>query len=172
LDAYGDFDTYISIQRYCFFNKGGDYNYATSVELPGFMTEVVFAGYLEIPDSVYNDPKLKDNKHIYGPGGCKLVSSANIEGIYCHREKINEFGERLNFFKMPPSFTCIIKVKTRTYVKEAIQRLNKIDEDPRIPMMFDQTTNSGLNHVLFRCHDEENDISKGARGPYGFQEYG
>jgi hypothetical protein len=101
-----------------------------------------------------------------------LISSSNIEGVYCHREKINEFGERLNFFKMPPSFTCVLKVKTRTYVKEAIQRLNLIDEDPRIPMMFDHTPSSGLNHVLFRCEPEEKDISKGARGPYGFQEYG
>jgi hypothetical protein len=57
LDAYGDFDTYVSITRFCFFNKGGDYNYAQSIELPGFMTEVVFAGYLEIPDSVYSDPR-------------------------------------------------------------------------------------------------------------------
>lgn len=91
------------------------------------MTEVVFAGYLEINDSVYNDPGLHDKQHIYGPKGCKLISSSNIEGVYCHREKINEFGEKLNFFKMPPSFTCVVKVKTRTYVKEAIQRLNMID---------------------------------------------
>jgi glycogen debranching enzyme len=73
---------------------------------------------------------------------------------------------------MPPSFTCVIKVKTRTYVKEAIQRLNQMDEDPRIPVMFDRTPSSGLNHVLFRCEPEEKDISAGKRGPYGFQEYG
>jgi len=34
------------------------------------MTEVVFAGYLEIPDSVYSDPRIKDDKFIYGPRGC------------------------------------------------------------------------------------------------------
>jgi hypothetical protein len=88
------------------------------------MSEVVFAGYLEIPDSVYSDQRQNDRQHIYGPRGCKLISSAQIEGNYCNREKINEFSERLNFFKMPPSFTCVIKVKTRTYVKEAILRLN------------------------------------------------
>ena len=59
-DLFGDFDSYVSISRFCFYNKGGDYNYATSVELPGFMSEVVFAGYLEIPDSVYSDPRLGD----------------------------------------------------------------------------------------------------------------
>ena len=172
MDAYGDFDTYVCITRFCFFNKGGDYNYQQSIELPGFMSEVVFAGYLEIPDSVYNDPRLRDAKHIYGPQGCKLISSSEIEGTYCNREKINEFSERLNFFKMPPSFTCVLKVKTRTYVKEAILRLNQMDEDPRLSVMFDRTPNSGLNHVLFRCEPEEKDISNGKRGPYGFQEYG
>ena len=59
-DLFPDFDTYVSITRFCFYNKGGDYKYTTSIELPGFMSEVVFAGYLEIPDSVYSDSRLKD----------------------------------------------------------------------------------------------------------------
>ena len=47
---FADFDSYVSITRFCFYNKGGDYNYQQSIELPGFMTEVVFAGYLETHD--------------------------------------------------------------------------------------------------------------------------
>lgn len=77
MDKYADFDSYISITRFCFYNKGGDVNYKQSIELPGFMGEVMFAGFLEIPDSVYNDPKLNSNKEgefIYGPKGCKLQS--------------------------------------------------------------------------------------------------
>lgn len=38
------------------------------------MSEVVFAGYLEIPDAVYGDSRLKDTTNIYGPRGCKLHS--------------------------------------------------------------------------------------------------
>ena len=75
MDLYSDFDSYVSITRFCFFNKGGDYNYQQSIELPGFMSEVVFAGYLEIPDSAYADPKLTSNKEgdiITTPKGCKL----------------------------------------------------------------------------------------------------
>lgn len=59
-DLFADFDAYVSISRFCYYNKGGDYNYSTSIELPGFMSEVIFAGYLEIPDSVYSDPRLGD----------------------------------------------------------------------------------------------------------------
>jgi len=54
MDTYSDFDAYLSITRFCFFNKGGAYDYKTSIELPGFMSEVVFAGYTEIPDHAYN----------------------------------------------------------------------------------------------------------------------
>lgn len=120
LDKFSDFDSYVSIARFCFYNKGGDYNYATSIELPGFMTECVFAAYVEIPDSVYNDPRLKDKEYLYGPRGCKVMTYNYLDGKFCHREKISEEKEKLNFFFMPPSFTCVIKVKSRTYVKEAV----------------------------------------------------
>jgi hypothetical protein len=130
MDQFADFDSYISITRFCFYNKGGDYNYAQSIELPGFMSEVVFAGYLEIPDAVYNDPKLDSNKEgeiICAPRGCKLQSFNNIEGKFCTRENISDQNERLNFHFMPPSFTCVIKVKSRSFVKEAVHKLNRLD---------------------------------------------
>lgn len=72
LDKYADFDSFISITRFCFYDKGGAHNYAQSIELPGFMSEVVFAGYLEIPDSVYNDPGQKGGDFLSGPRGCSL----------------------------------------------------------------------------------------------------
>jgi len=38
--------------------------------------------------------------------------------------------------------------------------------------MFTETTQSGLNHLLFRCENEERDISGGKRGTYGLQNIG
>ena len=38
--------------------------------------------------------------------------------------------------------------------------------------MFDNVPTAGINHILFRCGNEEMDISNGTRGPYGLQEYG
>lgn len=175
MDQYADFDSYVSITRFCFYNKGGDYNYKQSIELPGFMSEVVFAGYLEIPDEVYNDPRLGSNKEgdlIALPRGCKLQSFNQIEGKFCNREKISEQNEKLNFHFMPPSFTCILRVKSRSFVKEAVQKLNQIDKDPRVRKLFLGTPNSGLNHVLFRCDQEERDISNGSRGTYGLKKFG
>ena len=110
--------------RFCFFNKGGDYNYRTSIELPGFMSEAVFAGYLEIPDSVYGDARLKDKSNIYGPRGCKLLSFPELEGKFCSREKLSDSNEKLHFHFMPPSFTACIKIKSRQYIKQAITKIN------------------------------------------------
>jgi len=116
-DIYQDFDCYVFIMRFCFYDKGGEYNYKQSLELPGFMSEVVFAGYLEIPDTVYADARIKDKTNIYGPRGCKLQSFTEIEGKFCSREKLSESNEKLHFTFMPPSFTCCIKVKSRTFIK-------------------------------------------------------
>jgi len=171
-DQFPDFDAYVSITRFCFYNKGGDYKYSTSIELPGFMSEVVFAGYLEIPDSVYSDSRLKDQNHIFGPRGCQLHSFNYLEGKFCHREKIGEINEKLNFFFMPPSFTAIIKVKSRSFVKQAVAKLNCFTADPRLGSVLADVPQSAINHVLFRCDNEEKDISGGSRGPYGLKNGG
>jgi glycogen debranching enzyme len=136
------------------------------------MTEVVYAGFSEIPDSVYQDSRLKDSEFIYGPRGCKIYSYNYLEGKFCSREKISELNEKLNFHFMPPGFTCVIKVKTRSGVKDAVSKINRITSDIRIQNILDSTPESGINHILFRCDPEEKDISKGARGPYGLKEYG
>lgn len=173
LDLYSDFDAYVAISRYCFYNKGGEYLYKTSIELPGFLSEVVFAGYLEIPDSVYGDPRINDKEYLYGPRGCKLESFNHLDGKFCTREKVDETKEKLNFHFMPPSFTCIIKVKSRTYMKDAHAKLSGIYRDRNLHRLFDDNTpSSAINHVLFRCEHEEHDISASKRGTYGLTNYG
>ncbi len=49
LDYSNEFDAYVTIMRLPYFYEGGEWNYQTTVELPGYLSEVVFAGYLEIP---------------------------------------------------------------------------------------------------------------------------
>ena len=124
-----------------------------------------------MPDSIYNDSRLKDKEFIYGPKA-KFVASNHIEGTFCTREKVSEEREVLNFHFMPPSFTCILKVKSRSYVKRAVQKLNNMNLDPRLHSLYQSVPESGLNHVLFRCEPEERDISQGKRGPYGLENYG
>ena len=95
-----------------------------------------------------------------------------MEGKFCRREKVSEANEKLNFFFMPPSFTCVIKVKSRTFVKQAVQKLNLVHRDERLEQAFAGVPQSGLNHILFRCEHEERDVSAGLRGTYGLQKSG
>ena len=62
---------------------------------------------------------------------------------------------------MPPSFTCFLKVKSRTFIKDAVKKLAKVSEDPRLSIAINDLTDSGLNHLLYRCENEERDISGG-----------
>mmetsp|Transcript_6363 Transcript_6363/g.4531 ORF Transcript_6363/g.4531 Transcript_6363/m.4531 type:complete len:88 (+) Transcript_6363:2485-2748(+) len=48
LDMDSSFDCYVSITRQCYYEHDGDHHYKTNVELPGFVSEVLFAGWLEI----------------------------------------------------------------------------------------------------------------------------
>ena len=74
---------------------------------------------------------------------------------------------------MPPSFTCILKVKSRSYMKDAYAKLSGIYRDRALYNVFDENTpSSAINHVLFRCEHEEHDISGSKRGTYGLSNYG
>jgi hypothetical protein len=113
LDYHPLYDGYVSITRHCYYQEGGDYNYNTVIELPGLFQEVIFAGYLEI------DPS-RDYKNIDQSGDPKVISHANAKlrvfkglGQFCRVERTgDQKKDKLIFFKMPPSFTCIVKTRS------------------------------------------------------------
>ena len=60
-------------------------------------------------------------------------------------------------------------------MREAVKNLNKltkINTEELAHKLFHSVPLSAFNHVLFRCNEEERDISNGTRGPYGLQVYG
>lgn len=76
---------------------------------------------------------------------------------------------------MPQAFTCLLKVKVSSQIKESVQYLDKIQKIPIKDLskdLFENTCLTELNHLLFRCKDEELDISEGKRGPYGLPKSG
>ena len=115
-DHHQDYDAYVSITRHCYFQEGGDYNYQTTVELPGLFQDVVFAGYLEM------DPK-NDFKDLESEPG--FITSAKsrlrtFKGIskFCREENSNG-RSRLVFHMMPPSFTLVVRTRSIKDLKEA-----------------------------------------------------
>ena len=126
----------------------------------------MFAGYLEIPDDAKNK---WNSEYIYGPEGCKLKTFSSIEGQFCSRVTMSDTYETLNFHTMPPSFTCVLKVKSRSFVKEAVAKLNNLGA---LEDILKNVPTTGLNHVLYRCDSEEKDISQGKRGTYALEKAG
>ena len=60
-------------------------------------------------------------------------------------------------------------------MKEAVQTLDKTQAKTVQELardLFGDTNLSEFNHLLFRCKEEELDISAGKRGPYGLPKSG
>jgi len=79
------------------------------------------------------------------------------------------------FHMMPPSFTCVIKTKRQAGQKEAARYMDLINERAASEVaqqLFADLPLSGFNHLLFRCDNEEKEISDGKRGTYGLEKNG
>lgn len=120
------FDAYVSITRHPYFMEGGDYLHFTRVELPGYLTEVVMACYLEIPQQAYNSFNC-DKSLIKGANSSfKLFKDLQK---FCRVERSGE-KDILVFHMMPPSFTCIVKTKYPQQMRDAVHSLNSLDNIP------------------------------------------
>ena len=166
-----DFDAFVTISRFCFGHQSQQ-SIHTEVRLPGLLSEVVFACLIE--DKVTpEDCKIdKKQKLICSPDSKVQVQSTLTDFATIVNDPVMP---RLKFFNMPPGFVCLLKTKAPPSVSQAVMNLNRMTEQPPKALgkeLFEVTTSSELNHLMFRCESEEKDISKGARGPYGLSSYG
>ena len=142
------------------------------MRLPGLLSEVVFACY--IVDNVKPGDYQVD-------GSETLISSPDSQ-VWMH-STLTEFAQiindpvmpRVQFLRMPPGFVCLLKTKAPPGIRQTVMNLNKMTEQPPEALgkdLFAGARPSELNHLLFRCEQEEKDISRGKRGPYGLAKYG
>jgi hypothetical protein len=155
-----NFDSYVFLEN---FAKGVTYN--LTVALPGTINSVEFVGYLK-----ENEKELvpQDEQHIYGSFGHTLMTFEEMSE-FCAVEK-TKAGDNMHFSWMPESFVAVFKIKRND--TEAVKKLDEILIKTDYELMLQEIPETGLNHLLFRCSDEEYDITKGSRGPYGLQNYG
>jgi hypothetical protein len=103
----------VSITRHCFYQEGGDYNYQTTIDLPGLFSDIVFVGYLEM--NPQTDYRVVDTDKKYIRFANSKLKTYKSLGKFCRIERNPDKrqGEcdRLVFHTMPPSFTCVIKTK-------------------------------------------------------------
>lgn len=122
LDYSNEYDAYVSITRHCYYQEGGDYNYQTTVELPGVYAGVVFAGFLEI--NAQQDFKSIDSDPKFIKGASAKLRVFKTLNQFCKVERLESGRDKLVFWKMPPSFTCLIKTNSHREQKDAVKFLN------------------------------------------------
>ena len=92
---------------------------------------------------------------------------------FCRVERVSQDKDALNFFLMPPGFTCVVKTRSPTYQKDAVHLLNQMPSSKDLAeQIFSSMPLSAFNHLLFRAEPEEKEISNDKRGTYGLQNYG
>jgi hypothetical protein len=70
--------------------------------------------------------------------------------------------DRLVFRMMPPSFTCLIKTRRQPEMKQAAKYLNELQIQQASELAREALGSvplAGFNHLLFRCENEERNIS-------------
>lgn len=92
------------------------------------------------------------------------IQTGNLDG-YAEVRQGPEGVDFLHFEHMPPSFSCLLKVKRGNGTAQIRRALS--EELPLLPNL----SLGALNHLLFRCEPEERDI-KPSRGPYALSNFG
>ena len=93
-----------------------------------------------------------------------------MEDVYDDSCRVDWQYDRLNFTTIPKGFVCLLKVKKSQMVRNAVNELRHLINHSNLKMMIEPIPEVGINHLLYRCSNEEFDISGGNRGPYGLQQ--
>ena len=125
----------MTIQRFPF---GGcnEAPISTTVELPGFVSEVVFAANMV---DWYRLPARSGNPSASnaGPSRTPVFPAVDIEcpasEVYMHnslqafaRVVDGHQSSRVEFFNLPQAFTCLIKTRCQAHIKRAVRHLDDL----------------------------------------------
>jgi glycogen debranching enzyme len=72
-------------------------------------------------------------------------------------------GTRIIFHLMPPGFVCLVRTKQKEDASKAALELEQLEFPSDL---FEETNIADFNHLLYKCEQEELDISGGKRGTY------
>lgn len=117
LDYKEEYDAYVSITRFNYYNKQSTENSKPQIELPGQLVDVVFACYLDIPNNTYNNYN-SDPKYITGANAdFRVYKDLNK---FCKVELIGNGKQVLTFYGMPSTFCCVVKTRSPSATKHAV----------------------------------------------------
>ena len=160
--------SYVMISRSAFWE---DYNLAecTGMRLPGVLVDLVFLGVLSFPSKIV----IEDAHSIKGLKG-NMMLLTNLEEFGGITRDILGGVDVLNLQKVPQGFVCILK--TELLNNEHIFALNRTytQLEGDYEKILKGVSLEDLNHLLWRCSNEELDISGNTRDLYkvqGVQEF-
>ena len=157
--------SYVLITRTGFWDDPNSVS-QTGLKLPGVVSKLVFLSVL----SFKNKPFVEDPNYIKGLKG-NLEILTNLQEFGTLTRDPNENVDILNLHKIPQAFVCIFKTElfNQTHISQLNDICNEITANPYD--FLTGTTFEGLNHLLWRCSNEELDISDKKRDVYAIPNY-
>lgn len=150
--------SYVMVTRSAFWDDPNPVS-QYGLKLPGIMTEILFISVLSFPNKNF----VEDPNFVKGLKGNLLVLS-----------NFQEFGnivregnvDVMNLEKIPQGFVCILK--TELINKDQIVELTRIyqEVENNYQGLLSGISLEGMNHLLWRCGNEELDVSGGQRDLY------
>ena len=157
---------YVLITRVAF-KKGetqdGD-SVNANIKLPGKLSKILLNCWLNVDPAELKN-YIPDPQFVNGIKG-QLITYSEDSSLknFAKVNTIDEGFDSLEIFKMPPSMCILLSFKFSQKQAKIIQELNSLQYPS-----FDNLSLAGLNHILYRCQNEEQDISSKKRWPYAFK---
>ena len=160
--------SYVMVSRSAFWDDSA-LSSQLGMKLPGVLADLVFLGVLSFP----NKSLVEDRTSIKGLKG-NLLLLTNLEEFGCiTRDTLGKI-DVLDLHKVPQGFVCILK--TELLNNEGLCALNRTytQLEGSYAQILRGVSLEGMNHLLWRCSNEELDISGNLRDLYkvqGVQEF-
>ncbi|KAL8274373.1 hypothetical protein Esti_001695 [Eimeria stiedai] len=140
------------------------------IQMSGKITEVSLVASLHVDRSV-RDRFQQDPQHINGlPGACRV--HAGLHAVANSSYSPDTGLTTLRFHNFPRgSVAVLFTAPENTELLQVLQRQLR-DTIARTPSLLSAATTADLNCLLYRCHQEETDVTAGARGAYDVPGYG
>ncbi|KAL8433951.1 hypothetical protein ACSSS7_003474 [Eimeria intestinalis] len=157
------------IARCAYTWDAGD-SHLPELQLSGKITEVPLVASLHVDRGV-RDRFQQDPHYINGlPGACRV--HAGLHAV-AHSSFSKDTGlTTLRFYNFPRGSVAVLFTgPENSELLQVLQRQLR-DTIARAPSLLSAASTADLNCLLYRCHQEETDVTAGARGAYDVPGYG
>jgi len=134
-----------------------------SVTLPGKLNHIVFACNMYIDQNEVNE-FMHDSSILKGVEG-KVYRHLGETGLSVFAKiSVKKENDSIDFIKMPSSFCLLVNTKFTSAQLKSVADISEVTMPPIAELSI-----ASINHLLFRCNNEEQDSSGIGRSIYEFK---